>query len=199
MTKYFLPSYDKLLEDINDPVIVGDNNKTIQRLYVADGPCPKVIIEEPLDLARTSGLWFKDGSSGGASDDLQKCVTQVWFSPNDKGVSEVVSTSIFTTTNDELKTVADVIVSNNNAFLFDVHVPITGHSYRESWNLAMDYDNYAITWTCSYNGTMRTENAAIYTRERNPTMNLLRIAQEAFDRYGLILPDMIRIDNQNCP
>ncbi|XP_008557809.1 uncharacterized protein LOC103578468 [Microplitis demolitor] len=165
--------------------------------YVANGPCPKVIVEEPLDLERLSGLWIRYATSDFNSDSAQMCPQQFWSLPNDEGVSRLVSTSILSKTNKKLKTITDVSLTNNNALCFHHHVPIVGNIYREALYLGVDYDKYTVSWTCVNNGTTHIESIMIFTRERNPTIDILKIAKEAYARYGLVMSHVIR-DNQDC-
>ncbi|XP_057326055.1 uncharacterized protein LOC130668063 [Microplitis mediator] len=165
--------------------------------YVGNGSCPDVNAEKPLDLNRMSGLWIRYGEGDHYWDKAQKCGQQYWSSPNNEGISTIVSTSISTKNNKMLEIIGEVSLITNNRVSFNHHVPILGSIRRECNYIGVDYDKYIVAWTCVNNGTTHTETPMIFTRERNPTFDVLKVAGEVYARYGLKLSHVIR-ENQDC-
>ncbi|XP_008552235.1 uncharacterized protein LOC103574546 [Microplitis demolitor] len=160
------------------------------------GPCRKVNVD-PIDFNRMSGLWYEHLTSLDQFDPLQVCLQQLWSQPNN-GVTDVLFTSILTTTNQNLTVEAEAYTNEDNALLYDIHVPILGVLRRERQILETDFENYSISRNCTNVGSNHIENIGIFTREQNPRINYANIGRYVFARYGLRAPEMIKIDQQCC-
>ncbi|XP_057326795.1 uncharacterized protein LOC130668491 [Microplitis mediator] len=160
------------------------------------GPCRKVNVK-PIDFNRMSGVWYAHATSPDNFDPLQIGLKQLWSQPCN-GVTDVLFTGLLTTTNQNLTVEADAYTNEDNALIYDIHIPILGVSHRERQILETDYENYSISRNCTNVGSNHFENIGIFTREQNPSINYANLGYRVFARYGLRAPEIIKIDQQCC-
>ncbi|XP_018785127.1 PREDICTED: apolipoprotein D-like, partial [Bactrocera latifrons] len=67
------------------------------------------------------------------------------------------------------------------------------------WVLGTDYDNYAAVYSCKNLKIAHTETVWILTRERDPSEDIVRDAQDVLVSQGVSLDPMIVTDQSGCP
>lgn len=64
--------------------------------------------------------------------------------------------------------------------------------------LDTDYDSYALIWSCSSFGPVRSESTWILARERIPDGNILQAAYGVLDKYKISRTFFVKTDQTNC-
>ncbi|XP_008552286.1 apolipoprotein D [Microplitis demolitor] len=157
-----------------------------------DNSCPVVNLRGPFDLSRCLGDWYVHQRSSIDRPVKEKCLKKTWFEYD--GDLYAIFSSTSTKTNHTLTIEGKAYVNNDKTVSLIYELPIVGNYLKRYWVLDIDYDSYAIVWSC-LNGI---ETVWVFSREQIPRRDINYLTRRAMAKYNLRLPYLVTIDNQNC-
>ncbi|CAD6244787.1 GSCOCG00013473001-RA-CDS [Cotesia congregata] len=146
---------------------------------------------------RGSGLWYEYATTQDKFKNTTRCIQYHMYLPKNGVIFALVSV-ISKKTSVLLEVEAEVTMSKpDNMMHTIVRDPILGLQPILFFYIEEVYDNYLITWNCNNYGSYNEQAMTIYTRQANPTTNVIRKAQQLALRMGLPQGKFIKYDN-NC-
>ncbi|XP_044597455.1 uncharacterized protein LOC123274021 [Cotesia glomerata] len=125
-----------------------------------------------------------------------RCHKLMWGKPVNN-VSEVTNKSILKSSNIPLSITSHATL-NDEGYVFTHHFPTLGDISMQYYALDFVPDDYAIIWSCEPRGNKHIEKAWVYSRNITLPHNIDALKREAFQRYNLPMPKMIRHDHSDC-
>ncbi|CAD6216001.1 GSCOCG00004306001-RA-CDS [Cotesia congregata] len=143
-----------------------------------------------------SGAWYEIERSSNNVDNSDRCYKLTWGKPYD-GHSTLTYKSL-SNVKHATNTMVSTVTSNERGTGFTYRLPTLGSIFKEHLILDTDYHNYAIVYSCEMHGKKHYEYGWVFSRKQKPTCDIENIKQQAFTRYNLTVPDMVRHDLSNC-
>ncbi|XP_057326528.1 apolipoprotein D-like [Microplitis mediator] len=165
---------------------------TFSQSSYRDGSCPVVNLQDSCDLSGCLGDWYIHQRSSNDRRVLEKCLKKTWFELD--GDFYAIFSSTSTKTNHTSTIEGKAYANNDKTVSLVYQLPIVGNYYKRYWVLDIDYDSYAIVWSC-LNGV---ETLWVFSREQIPRGDINYLTRRAMAKYNLRLPYLVTIDNQNC-
>ncbi|XP_074114795.1 uncharacterized protein LOC141537606 [Cotesia typhae] len=160
------------------------------------GSCPNVT-GLTFDGDRGFGLWYEYASNQDKFKNTARCIKYHMY-PSKNGLI-FARTSIISKKNGVLSEVeAEATVRKpDNMVHAIVRDPILGLQDILYFYLKEICDNYLITWNCNNYGSYNEQAITIYTRQTNPSTDVIQRGQQLAMRMGLPQAKFIKYDN-NC-
>ncbi|KAH0558233.1 hypothetical protein KQX54_015041 [Cotesia glomerata] len=148
-------------------------------------------------MHKLHGVMYAYASTENGYDPYQKCEEHHTFLPVD-GVAEMLSLRISKKTGNHLKILSEIFENHENSAIYvSSHIPLIGEKNSRYWDVERTPD-YGVTWSCENQGNNHAKTVNIYTRKRNPSIDLMNKVQDVYTRIGIQNCYFKRIDQTNC-
>ncbi|CAG5075986.1 Protein of unknown function [Cotesia congregata] len=162
---------------------------------VTKGHCP-VIATDPVDFTRHCGIWYEVQRSANSYDSVDQCQKMLWGKPVNN-VSRIITKSSSTSGSFTSTTTAHV-TQNDAGTGFSYRLPTMGEVPKQYYAVGFNYVDYTIVWACENRGNGHVEQAWVFSREPAQPYNINALMKDAFARYNLTIPEMVKNDLAGC-
>ncbi|XP_049302739.1 apolipoprotein D isoform X2 [Bactrocera dorsalis] len=179
-------------------LIVLVSAKMVAGQVVKVGPCPSGIeTVQDFDAEAYLGVWYEYSKYPFVFEAGGKCVQAVYGALTNDSVS--VLNSQLSTFNEKssISGVAKIVGPGKLSVRFNGVASLAGSA--NYWVLGTDYDNYAVVYSCKNLIIAHAETVWILTRERDPSEDIVREAQDVLVSQGVSLDPLIVTDQSGCP
>ncbi|KAJ1527797.1 hypothetical protein ONE63_007748 [Megalurothrips usitatus] len=163
------------------------------------GWCPDYVPMAEFNMERYLGTWYEAERYFTVLEAGSRCVSTNYTKAVDGRVlvsNQITNrlTGIKRVVEGEIRNVVKGAESKLNVKYSTLPVPFeTTYSVLDT-----DYDSYAVVWSCSSIGPLRTQNAWVMTRERLAPGTVLQMAYGVLDKYKISRTFFVKTDQADC-